>query len=242
MLRLRLASLLFLAGLPVVAQPCEAPPDVKSAIDAAALPPSRPLEERTAAARKVLDRFPADYYAHRFYQDHYFVNAMYAKSIQEEYKALQDAHPGDLMYRMLYTRTLKGTNTREAIALLDRILEERPDYMPAHQTLAEIYSAPAFLDLHKLQIHLESGWRACPSSLAGYPMVGRIDDAEFLARAAANLRKLLADRTDNEASALYNTLWSLEFKTVPLSGQEPVRERVRADVARLRALDPEGRP
>jgi thiol-disulfide isomerase/thioredoxin len=238
----RFASILFLAALPVLAQPCEAPPNVKAAIDAATLPPAKPLEERAVAARQVRDQFPADYYAHRFYQEQYVANGLFAKPIQEEYKALLDSHADDPFYQMLYARTLKGTNTREAIALLDKILDKQPDYTLAHQKLTEIYSAPAFLDLQKLRTHLEAYWQGCPSSLTGYTLAGRIDDADFVKRAAAHLRKLLEDRTDNEALGLYATLWWLEFKSAPLAGQDPVRERIRADVTRLRALDFEGRP
>jgi thiol-disulfide isomerase/thioredoxin len=238
----RFASVLFLAALPVLAQPCEAPPNVKAAIDTATLPPAGPLEERAAAARQVRDQFPADYYAHRFYQEQYVSNGLFAKPIQEEYKALLDSHADDLLYQMLYARTLKGTNTREAIALLDKILDKQPDYVLAHQKLTEIYSAPAFLDLQKLRNHLEGYWKGCPSSLTGYTLAGRIVDSDFVKRAAANLRKLLAERTDNEALGLYATLWWLEFKSAPLAGQDPVRERIRADVTRLRALDFEGRP
>ena len=238
----RFASVLFLAALPVFAQPCEAPPDVKAAIDAATLPPARPLEERAAAARQVRDQFPEDYYAHRFYQEQYVTNGLFAKAIQDEYKVLLDSHAEDLLYQMLYARTLKGTNTREAMALLDKILEKQPDYTLAHQKLTEIYSAPAFLDLQKLRNHLEAYWQGCPSSLAGYSLAGRIIDSDFLETAAANLRKLLENRTDDEALGLYGTLWTLEFKSVPLAGQDPVRERIRADVTRLRALDIEGRP
>src|SRR5271157_411649 len=111
----KFASILFLAALPVLAQPCEAPPNVKAAIDAATLAPARPLAERAAAARKVRDQFPADYYAHRFYQEQYFSNGLFSKAIQEEYKTLLDSHPDDLMYQMLYARTLKGTGTRQLI-------------------------------------------------------------------------------------------------------------------------------
>ncbi|MGO9260478.1 MAG: redoxin domain-containing protein [Bryobacteraceae bacterium] len=241
----RFFGVVFLAALPVLAQPCAAPPDVKAAIDAATLPPARPLEERAAAARKVRDQFPADYYAHRFYQEQYVSNAafpVFAKPIQEEYKALLDLHPDDLMYQMLYARTLKGSNTKQAIAMLDEILARQPDYTLAHQKLTEIYSAPAFLDLPKLRMHLEAYWQGCPSSVAGYPLAGRIDDTDFVKGAAAHLRKLLESRTDNEALALYGTLWTLEFKSVPLAAQEPVRGRIREDVGRLRALDFEGRP
>ena len=233
---------LILASLPVFAQPCEAPSNVKAAIDAATLRPARPLEERAAAARQVRDRFPDDYYAHRFYQEQYFAGGVFSKSIQEEYKALLEAHPDDPMYRMLYARTLKGSNTRQAIVLVDAILEQWPEYPLAHQKLTEIYSAPAFLDLDKLRTHLTAYWQECPSSLAGYSVAGRIADVDFIREAAAHLRKLLEARTDDEALGLYGVLWTLEFKSVPLAAEEPVRQRIRGDVARLRAIDFEGRP
>ena len=75
--------------------------------------------------------------------------------------------------------------------MLDAILERQPDYSLAHQKLTEIYSAPAFLDLRKLRTHLTAYWQGCPSSLAGYPLAGRIDDIDFLKGAASTLRKLL---------------------------------------------------
>jgi thiol-disulfide isomerase/thioredoxin len=237
MLGFRLVTSLLLAALPVLAQPCEAPPGVKAAIDAATLPPAKPLEVRAAAARTVRDQFPAEYYAHRFYQAQYFSNGVFAKPIQEEYKALLDSHPDDLMYQMLYARTLLGSDTRQTIALLDKMLEQQPDYSLAHQKFTEIYSMPAFLDLPKLRTHLEAFWAGCPSSLVGYNFVGRYDDVAFIRSAAAHLRELLEHRTDNEALALYGPLWTAEFKTVPLAGQEPVRERIRGDVTKLRAID-----
>ena len=59
---------------------------------------------------------------------------------------------------------------------------------------------------------------------------------------AAHLRKLLDGRIDDEALSLYNTLWTLEFKTAPLSAQEPLRDLLRNDAEKLRALDSSKRP
>ncbi len=241
MFRCRFAGLLFLVALPVWAQPCEAPPNVKAAIDAAAAR-GKPLEERTAAAGKIRDQFPSDYYAHRFYQELFVANGVFSQAVRDEYKALLDAHPGDLMYQMLYARTLKGSTTREAISLLDKMLERQPDYALAHLKLVEIYSAPVFRDAGKLQAHAEAYWKGCPSSLSGYTYVTHIDDADFMGRTAARLRNLLAGRSDNEALGLYGTLWALEFRAVPLSGQDPTRERIRRDAAMLREVDTSKHP
>src|ERR1035437_6357847 len=235
-------GVLFLATLPAWAQPCEAPSNVKAAIEAATLPPATPMDTRVAAAKKVREQFPADYFAHRFYQELFVKQALFSPPVQEEYRALLDAHPDDLTYLALYARTLKGTDTPAAIRLLDKILERQPDNAQAHLKLVEIYSAPAFHDDGKLAANVAAYFKACPSSLGGYGYITRIDDAELIRNSAAHLRELLDARSDDEALGVYYTLWTLEFKTAPLSAPAPLRARLRKDVEKLRALDLSKRP
>lgn len=235
-------GILFFATLPAWAQPCEAPSNVKAAIEAATLPPATPMDSRVAAAKKVREQFPADYFAHRFYQELFFKQGLFSQPVQEEYRVLLDAHPDDQTFLALYARTLKGTNTPAAIKLLDRILERQPDNAQAHLKLVEIYSAPAFRDSAKVAANATAYFKACPSSVSGYSYIPPVDDAALIRSTAAHLRELLDARTDDEALALYTTLWTLEFKTAPLSAQEPLRARLRKDVEKLRALDLSKRP
>src|SRR5450759_3339605 len=86
-------GVLLFATLPVWAQPCEAPSSVKAAIEAATLAPATPMDDRVAAAKKVREQFPADYFAHRFYQELFFQQGLFSQPVQEEYRALLDAHP-----------------------------------------------------------------------------------------------------------------------------------------------------
>jgi thiol-disulfide isomerase/thioredoxin len=238
----RFLGVLLFATLPVWAQPCEAPSNVKAAIDAATLPPATPADDRVAAAKKVREQFPADYFAHRFYQEQFFKQGLYSQPVQEEYRALLDAHPDDPTYLALYARVLKGTNTPAAIKLLDTILERQADNAQARLKLVEIYAAPAFRDDGKLAVHAAAYFKACPTSVSGYPYITRIDDAELIRSSAAHLRELLDARTDDEALGLYNALWTLEFKATPLAEQDPLRARVRRDAEKLRALDWSKRP
>jgi tetratricopeptide (TPR) repeat protein len=242
MARYSFLGVLFFAAIPTWAQPCEAPSKVKAAIEAATLPPATPMDDRIAAAKKVREQFPADYFAHRFYQELFVKQGMFSETVQEEYRALLDAHPDDPTYLALYARTLKGSNTPAAIKLLDKILERQPDDAMARLKLVEIYSAPAFRDDRKLAANATAYFKACPSSLSGYSYITRIEDPELIRDSAAHLRELLDGRTDDEALSLYNTLWTLEFKTAPLSAQEPLRALLRNDAERLRALDSSKRP
>src|SRR5450759_4278205 len=191
----RFLGVLLFATLPVWAQHCEAPSNVKAAIEAATLPPATPMDDRVAAAKKVREQFPADYFAHRFYQEQFVKQALFSPAVQEEYRALLDAHPDDPTYLALYARTLKGTNTPAAIRLLDKILERQPDDAQARLKLVEIYSAPAFRDDGKLAANAAAYFKACPSSIGGYAYIGRIDDAELIRNSAAHLRELLDART-----------------------------------------------
>jgi len=78
----------FFATIPTWAQPCEAPSEVKTAIEAATLPPATPMNDRIAAAEKIREQFPADYFAHRFYQELFVKQGMFSETAQEEYRAL----------------------------------------------------------------------------------------------------------------------------------------------------------
>jgi thiol-disulfide isomerase/thioredoxin len=228
---------LFFASLRVWAQPCDAPADVKSAIEAASQQPLKSLEDSIAEAKKLREQFPEDYFAHRNYQELFIKQGLFTQAVREEYRALMDAHPDDLTFLALYARTLKGTDTPAAIKLLDKILERQPDDAQAHLKLVEIYSSPAFRDDRELAANAEAYFKACPSSLAAYSYITRLEGPELMRSSAAHLRELLDGRTDDEALPVYNTLWTLEFKAVPLSEQAPLRARVRRDAERLRALD-----
>ena len=103
--------------------------------------------------------------------------------------------------------------------------------------LVEIYQAPNFRDDARMREHLLAYRQACPSDTRAYTMAAPTGDTEFLKETAAALRPVLEKRTDADALAAYPTLWNMEFKLVPLSRQDEVRDRVRTDVARLRTMD-----
>jgi len=222
----------------VWAQPCGIPDSLKLALDG----------ERTGgataagAAKNVRDRYPANYFAHRAWQDLNIDRGVFAADVQIDYRALRDEHPDDPLYLTLYARALTGTRTPEALTVLESALAKQPGYPYAHLEMVEIYTSPMFRDDQKLRVHLLAYRKSCPTVLAAYTMVGRIDDAGFLRESAAGLRPLLERRTDPEALAAYDKLWTMEFKGVPLTAQQEVRERVRGDVAKLRGMELSANP
>ncbi|SPE28398.1 exported hypothetical protein [Candidatus Sulfopaludibacter sp. SbA3] len=228
-----LCGFLFLAAIPIWAQPCEISGEVKGALEAARAAGATVSE----AAKKVRDQFPNDYFAHRAYQDANMARGVFSAYVQGEYRAMRDQHPDDPFYITLFARALTGTKTPDALKELEQALEKRPDYAYAHVKMAEIYNSQVFRDDQKMREHVRAYRKSCPAALSAYTLAARTDDMAFLTETAAGLRKLLEPRTDPDAISAYNALWTMEFKTVPLSGQEQARERVRKDVARLRGMD-----
>jgi hypothetical protein len=127
-------GVLFFAALPAGAQPCEAPSNVEAAIEAATLPTATPMGHRIAAAKKVREQFPANYFAHRFYPELFVKQGLFSQPVQEEYRALLDAHPDHLTYLAPYAH-VEGYQHTPAIKLLDRILERQPDDAQARWVL-----------------------------------------------------------------------------------------------------------
>src|SRR5450759_5205336 len=184
----RFLGVLLFATLPVWPHHAEPLSNVKAATGPVTLLPATPMDDRVAASKKVREQFPADYFAHRFYQEQFVKQGLFSQPVQEEYRALLDAHPDDLTYLALYARTLKGTDTPAAIRLLDKILERQPDDAQARLKLLDSYSAPAFRDDGKLAANAAAYFKACPSSISGYGYITRIDDPEFIRSTAAHLR------------------------------------------------------
>jgi thiol-disulfide isomerase/thioredoxin len=226
--------LVFLAGLPAWPQPCEPAPALQEALHDSA---GKNGEERLAMARELREKFPSDYFAHEHYQNVNEEGMVYPAAVRDEYRALRDAHPEDPLYVALYARALTGTTTPEAIEVLGRALELQPNYPPALLQLAYIYDSRAFSDAAKVRSNLEAYWKACPTSTRGYNYVARTADAEFIRESAIRLRTLADRPFTGDTLPPYSILWTLEFKATPLAEQHPVREGIRKDVARLRALD-----
>lgn len=223
---MRLALSALLTAIPLAAQVCEPSAEVQTALSRA----GAGAAQRSAIATGVRSAFSADYFAHAFYQD--AAGSPAPQAIRAEYRALRDRHPDSPVYQTLYARALIGADTRAAIPLL----EAKPDFAPAWVVLARIHSSPMFYDETRLRADVAAYEKACPASLAIYDYARRIDDDAFSREHAPKLRRMLNGRTDPDAIRLYGFLWAMEFKSVPLKAQEPVRERVRQDAVRLRAM------
>jgi hypothetical protein len=237
---LSLAVVLALAGCAQAAPfPCEPSAEVKQALRN--LPEE--FSERASALQPLLDRFPGDLFVHRAYQETMRNIAGYRGSRKLEeliarYRDLAEKHPANPLYAYLATRTLMGTQTREAIAQLEKHLGRWPDFAWSHLSLVEIYQAPAFRDRDKARQHLEAFMKGCPSSLEAFRFIRSMESSDFVRQASEKLLALIQNATEPEAVRAYTTLWALEFRVRPVSEHEALRQQVAEDLKRLRAADP----
>lgn len=148
---------------------CEPAAEIRAELEkAAALPVADPtaFEQIVAPFQALRERYPGDLFVHERYQDavqQYGIEG-HLRQLTQDYQNLTLEHPGDLMYRYLSARSLIGRSTPSAIHHMNDILAERPDFAPAHRTLAEIYGSETFHDAEKEKIEREKLFSLCPGA------------------------------------------------------------------------------
>jgi hypothetical protein len=219
---------------------CSPAPAVKAALDQ--LPQQTPAltdwqfhEQSAAALQALLRQYPEDVFVQQAY-----ISSMGGRSDKDkviaEYKARYEQKPDNPQLAYLYGLTLVGRQSPEAIKLFSAALKADPKFPWPHVPLVTIYSSLAFSNKEQSAAHLRAFLDACPASLDGYQPLTRMDDKDLLRPYAAQLRTLLASRSDPDAVGAYRTLWSLEFKAHPASEYEALRRQVGQDLERLRQL------
>jgi thiol-disulfide isomerase/thioredoxin len=224
--------------------PCEAPPEVRQELARLDFPNDAAMtgEERAAKRQAILSallaRYPDDIFVQARYQDLKHIGASDAEldSLVKEYQEKLAKHPDDPVSLYLYARTLVGLRTPEAEQYFEKALERAPDFARPHLDIARVHAYGRFRDLAKVQAHLEAFMKLCPSSLAPYGRLSVLEDKALLRQGLERLTKLLEGRSDDDAVVAHEALWDLEFHVAPTSEYAQARERVGADVARLRAL------
>ncbi len=159
---------------------------------------------------------------------------------QARYRAQAAQNPGDPLALYLAGFVLTGTDTPEAIRLLEAAQAKAPQFpWPALQ-LANIYSTGKFTDRQKTVALLTSFFDVCTSSTDNRAqwILGKGGNTALQARVAAALRERLAKETDPEILKQYETLWGLEFRSRSPREHAALRRQVAEDLQRLESANP----
>jgi len=146
---------------------CEPSSEVRAAIDRAAgvtVTDVTAFDRNIAPFQALRKSYPRNLFVHERYQDAVQEHGIegHLRALTQEYQALAAEHPDDVMYSYLSARSLVGRSTPAAISGLNEILNDHPDFAPAHRMLAEIYASEAFRDPEKAASEREKFLRLCP--------------------------------------------------------------------------------
>ena len=162
-------------------------------------------------------------------------------ALQARYRDQAAKKSDDPLALYLAGYALTGSNTPEALRLLEAARAKAPDFpWPALQ-LANIYSTGKFVDPQKTAALLSSFFSVCESSTDNRAqwILGKGGDKALQARVAAALRKRLAKESDPRVLMRdYEVLWGLEFRSRPPQQYAALRQQVAEDLVRLESANP----
>jgi len=200
--------------------------------------------DQAARQHQVLDDLIAKYprarepYRRLINFVHYSETDQYP-ALQTRFRDLAAQKPDDPLALYLAGLVLTGTNTPEAIRLLESARSKAPDFAWPALQLAQIYSTGKFTDRQKTSEFLNAFFSVCPSSTDNQAqwILGKQGDTALQARVASALRERLAKETDPEVLHQYETLWGLEFRSRPVAQHAALREQIARDLKRLESVN-----
>ena len=245
---LLLLASLYLLLVPVLALAqaggdyCEPTPVIKADLKKVSdvyeqnLPFAARLERQKQMMLDLLRKYPNDFFVQRRYQDArragFFTDI---DPIVSDYRAQMEKKPNDPVAVYLYARVLVGRQTKEAIALAEKLTQQTPGFPWPHLQLAEIYNYPNFKDVTKSKDHLKQWIAKCPNERASLNLISRLGDKEMMAAAAQRLRTMLESPTYNDDLYYWENLWTLQFKLKPVPEHTQLRQEIAEEVRKIRA-------
>jgi thiol-disulfide isomerase/thioredoxin len=194
------------------------------------------IERQKTMLQELLSKYPDDLFVQRRYQDNrragFFADT---DALLADYRAQMEKKPNDPIAVYLYVRMLIGRNTKEAIALAEKLTQQAPDFPWTQLQLAEIYNYVNFRDVAKSKDHLKQWIAKCPNETASLSLLSRVGDKEMMTAAAQRLRTRLASSTSNEDLGYWENLWTLSFKVKPVPEHPQLRQEIAEDLKQIRA-------
>lgn len=191
--------------------------------------------ERDAANAKSLDDALAQY-PHDFYllQARMLLEGAADSQIRWA-KALYDTNSSRIEYALVYAESLFGTDTPQAIRILEALKARYPDSAQVRLGLANLASSSGlYEDKGRFQQEMQAFLRLCPAPLDTdvLRLIQKSLAIEQIAQTAGAVRKRLESR-DSPAPAVWEALWSMEFKSRPVGGHPALRKQLAQDLVRL---------
>ena len=209
--------------------------DLRRLVVGSGQPIEKSLEARQKILAELLQQHPDDLFVHLEARDTIY-STMDRVSLVDRYQRLSQANPKSSQYKFLYARALVGRDTPRAMELLREVEAADPTYAWPYLEFAEIHAGRKYVDLSQFREELVKFFDLCPSSLdwSAWSLLVDRGTPEMSARYAHVLRERLLTESDHYIQRYYwKLLWNLEFKAAPVTEHARLRERIKADLARL---------
>ena len=221
---------------------CEASPAMKAELKKVSqlyqedFPFAERLQRQKTMLQELLTKYPDDFFLQRRYQDSrragFFADT---DALILDYRAQLEKKPNDPIAVYLYARLLVGRQTKEAIALVEKLTQQSPEFPWSHYQLAEIYNYQNFRDVAKSREHLKQWMAKCPNERASFFLVSRVGDKEMMTATVQRLRTMLTSSSSSDDLPYWDNLWTLQFKLTPVPEHVQLRQQIAEDVKNLRA-------
>ena len=217
---------------------CAPSPEVAQDLRRADVGRGKPTESSLAERQRILEelvkKYPDDLFVHRQLAINYFSLARQMELV-EQYRKLEEAHPGNVQYEYLYARALDGVNTPQALAIFEKVNAAAPDFPWAYPDQAYIHGGGKFANHEAGRKELDHFFSICPNSMDKYVWleVQQYDNAEMAAKYGHKLRERLLSDTNPEHVFYWKMVWEMDFKAAPAAEHPGIRKQVGNDVALL---------
>lgn len=232
---MRLIFSVLLFGFLLAAQPelgCTPPPAIEEL-----LRPETPDPSQNALSRleTALEAHPGDFHLTSEYLLRSAVDTSRPQRVRLAERLRSDAQgpAGETLNALTWT----GADTGKAIELLKSTQTKYPGFAWPSYFLAAIHTYPKFRDTKQSAIAAADFLQACPDHLPAYDMAARATLPEIQRPLATKLRaRLERPAATVQEMYSYSTLWTLEFRSVPMADHARLRELVKQDLARIKSL------
>ena len=161
-----------------------------------------------------------------------------AQAMIQKYKDLLEEHPESPQYQYLYALAPGICRHAQINHFAENSHREISGLRAAARRAGNDLCLGNTSDRLKVRKELDSFFEECPNSLDSGAW-GLVEDSatpEIAAQYAMRLRERLTGETDRDHLQMWRAVWDLEFKAVPASQHERVREQLARDLAKLEGV------
>ncbi|MGA8765337.1 MAG: hypothetical protein WB562_20900, partial [Candidatus Sulfotelmatobacter sp.] len=197
------------------------------------------MARRVEIIQALMEKFPREVYpAHDLIWYAWYGGLDLLPALQQSFTAREKASPRDpvAVYWSGYSRF--WDDAPEGIRKFERARELAPNSPWPYLGLAGLYGRGKTRDLKALSDNVAAFFNLCPSSTDAEAQrwLATEGNQDRMAKVAVAIRARLRDETDPAVLLSYETLWGLEFRTLPPTEHEALRRRVSDDLKRLEAV------